>query len=182
MLIETSATPDKNILNFYPPKEMLNVKSVELKDSKSIRKSPIAENIFDIGEIFAVLITPEMISVTKEENADWEELKPQILAEIMDFIATGAKIVVGEDTSEKAQDNIIQQITGLIDARIRPALKQDGGDIAFVKFENGVVYVELQGNCVGCPYAMNTLKNGVEKTLKTYIPEVKSVKNFATEV
>ena len=118
-----------------------------------------------------------MISVTKDSSASWDDLKPQILAEIMDFLATGTDALV--NTNAPADDSeTIAKVIGLLNARIRPAVKQDGGDIAFRKYENGIVYVELQGNCAGCPYAMITLKEGVEKVLKTYIPEIKSVENY----
>ena len=95
----------------------------------------------------------------------------------MDFFATGEQAVV-ENPADRSPENVIREITSLINARIRPAIRQDGGDIVFRNFENGVVYVELQGNCKGCPYALVTLKEGVEKILKTYIPEVKSVENY----
>ena len=119
-----------------------------------------------------------MLSITKEENISWEDLKPQILAELMDFISTGEKAVIENVEHIKQDEEIINEILGLINARIKPALKQDGGDVVFKKFEKGIVYVELQGNCKGCPYALVTLKEGIEKILKFYIPEVKAVENF----
>lgn len=122
-----------------------------------------------------------MISVTKSETASWDQLKPQILAEIMDYLSTGAAAVVEPQAPCPDEENIIAQITGLINARIRPAVRQDGGDIVFRKFEDGIVYVELQGSCVGCPYAMVTLKEGVEKILKNYIPAVKEVRNITPQ-
>lgn len=179
MLIETQLTKDTNVINFFPPAPIAENGVTEIKDSKSVRKSPLAENIFDIGDIRSILITPDMISITKAEDADWEELKPLILAEIMDYISTGAHLAA--KTSAVETDELVKQITSLIDARIRPAIQQDGGDIVFKKFENGIVYVSLQGNCVGCPYALVTLKEGVERIIKAYIPEVKSVENFNEE-
>ena len=133
-----------------------------------------------LGGIKSVFLTSDMVSVTKESNASWEDLKPQILAEIMDFFATGEQAVV-ENNNNRDEEEIIKEITSLLNARIRPAIKQDGGDIEFKAFKKGVVYVELQGNCKGCPYALVTLKEGVEKILKTYIPEVKSVENYDKE-
>lgn len=178
MLIETQETPDKNVLNFFPPVQILKNGSAEFVDAKSLRKSPLAEQIFDLGGINSLFMTSEMISVTKAESASWTELKPLILAEIMDYVSLGEQAVI--DTPETAPDqaDIINRIIGLINARIRPAVKQDGGDIVFKSFDQGVVYVEMRGNCAGCPYAMITLKEGVEKILKAYIPEVKAVKNF----
>ena len=176
MIIETQNTPDNNVMNFFPSEKILKSGSAEFVDAKSLRKSPLAEKIFDIGNIISIFITSDMISVTKEESADWNILKPQIMAEIMEHFSLGEEVIIPANTSENDEETI-KQIVGLINARIRPALKQDGGDISFIKFEEGIVYVELQGNCAGCPYAAITLKEGVEKLLKTYIPQVKSVIN-----
>lgn len=178
MLIETQNTPDENVINFFPPVQILKSGSAEFVDAKSLRKSPLAEKLFDIGNIRSIFITSDMISVTKENNGDWEDLKPQILAEIMDFISTGEEAVISVQNDSSDNNEVIQKIIGLLNARIRPAVKQDGGDIEFKKFENGIVYVVMKGNCAGCPYALVTLKEGVEKVLKAYIPEVKAVKNF----
>ena len=177
MIIETQHTPDADVINFFPPEKLLKSGSAEFFDAKSLRKSPLAEKIFDLGGIVSIFITADMLSVTKSSEAEWEDLTPQILAEIMDYLSTGEEIIVQTPDSPD-EEEVINQIKGLINARIRPALKQDGGDIAFRKYENGIVYVELQGNCSGCPYAAVTLKEGVEKILKTYIPQVKAVKNF----
>ena len=178
MLIETQETPDTNVLNFFPPAQILKTGSAEFVDAKSLRKSPLAEQIFDLGGIKSLFMTAEMISVTKEETASWQELKPQILAEIMDYVSLGDQSVTETATSAPDEADVINRIIGLINARIRPAVKQDGGDIVFKSFKEGIVYVEMRGNCAGCPYAMVTLKEGVEKVLKAYIPEVKAVKNF----
>ena len=178
MIIETQPTPDENVLNFFPPHPVLKTGQAEFVDAKSLRKSPLAEHIFDLGGIKSLFITSDMISVTKEENASWEELKPQILAEIMDHLSTGEETIPAVTGKT---DDVVGQIKGLLNARIRPAVKQDGGDIVFKDFKDGVVYVEMQGSCKGCPYALVTLKEGVEKILKTYIPQVREVRNQPTE-
>lgn len=178
MIIETQPTPDKNVLNFFPPQPVLKAGRAEFVDAKSLRKSPLAEHIFDLGGIKSLFVTSDMISVTKEENASWEELKPQILAEIMDHLSTGEETI---PSAEGESDDVVGQIKGLLNARIRPAVKQDGGDIVFKDFKDGVVYVEMQGSCKGCPYALVTLKEGVEKILKTYIPQVREVRNQPAE-
>lgn len=179
MLIETQKTADSEVMNFFPPIKLLKSGHAEFIDSKSLRRSPLAEKLFDLGGIKSIFITEELISVTKNPDADWEDLKPQILAEIMDHITLGEETIVEpNNASPQGQDAIIGQIIGLLNARIRPAVKQDGGDIVFKSFEDGIVYVEMKGNCAGCPYALVTLKEGVEKILKTYIPEVKEVRNF----
>lgn len=174
MMIEIQETPDTNVINFFPPQPLLKQGSAEFVDAKSIRKSPLAEQIFDIGGIASLFITADMISVTKQDNASWDEIKPIILAELMDYLSTGEDIITNETSENNAED----QIKALLNARIRPAVKKDGGDIKFISFENGIVLVEMQGACKGCPYAMRTLKEGVERILKTYIPEVKEVRNI----
>ena len=176
MIIETQNSADDNIMHFYP-EGGLNIKnSSEYIDAKSIRKSPLAENLFDIGDVVSVMLTRDCISVTKNQQADWLLLKPQILAEIMDFLTSGAPIVI--ESEETDNNYVTAKIKGLIETRIRPAIQKDGGDIKLCSFENGIVYVELQGKCVGCPHARQTLKEGVEKLLKTYIPEVKAVEKY----
>lgn len=174
MMIEIQETPDANVINFFPPQPLLKQGSAEFVDAKSIRKSPLAEQIFDIGGIASLFITADMISVTKQDTADWNEIKPIIMAEIMDYLSTGEEVLTNETTG----DDIAQQVQALLNARIRPAVKKDGGDIKFISFDNGVVLVEMQGACKGCPYAMRTLKEGVERILKTYISEVKEVRNI----
>lgn len=182
MLIETQITADPEVINFFPPVKLLASGRAEFVDAKSMRKSPLAEALFDIGGIKSIFMTEELISVTKETAASWEDLKPQILAEIMDHISLGEQTVIEPQTpAETETEDIIGQIIGLLNARIRPAVRQDGGDIIFKGFDNGIVYVEMKGNCVGCPYALVTLKEGVEKVLKTYIPQVKEVRNFEKE-
>ena len=132
-------------------------------------------HIFDLGGIASLFVTSEMISVTKKDGASWDELKPLIMAEIMDYLSMGEDVSARETESD---NNVEGQIISLLNARIRPAVKKDGGVIKFVSFDNGVVKVEMQGACKGCPYAMRTLKDGVERILKTYIPEVKEVRNI----
>lgn len=178
MIIEIQTTPDENVINFFPPHPLLKSGQAEFADSKSLRKSPLAEQLFDIGGISSVFITSELISITKDSNSDWNILKPQVMAIIMDYLSTGEEVI---PTPTDNNPDVVSQIKGLLNARIRPAVKQDGGDIAFVDFKSGIVYVEMQGSCKGCPYAMVTLKEGVEKILKTYIPEVKEVRNISSE-
>ena len=175
MRIETQLAADNNIMHFFAESGFPVKDSVEFSDAKSLRRSPLAENIFDLGGVTSVVITPDCLSVTKEEGALWDDLKPQVLAEIMDFLSRGeAPVREGEETAE----DVVHNIVGLLNARIRPAIRKDGGDIVFRGFENGIVYVELQGKCVGCPYSQRTLKDGVEKLLRTYIKEVIAVEKY----
>ncbi len=179
MNIETQLTPDENVINFFPSQPLTRQGSAEFFDRKSLRKSPLAEQLFDLGNIISIFITSDMISVTKLPEADWNELKPLIMAEIMDFLTTCEPLEFSPESSSEPLD-IIQSIKSLLNARIRPAVKRDGGDIKFIDFNNGIVTVEMQGSCKGCPYAMRTLKDGVEKVLKSYIPEVKEVRSTET--
>ena len=175
MRIETQLAADNNIMHFFAESGFPVKGSVEFSDAKTLRRSPLAENIFDLGGVTSVVITPDCLSVTKEEGALWDDLKPQVLAEIMDFLSRGeAPVREGEETAE----DVVHNIVGLLNARIRPAIRKDGGDIVFRGFENGIVYVELQGKCVGCPYSQRTLKDGVEKLLRTYIKEVIAVEKY----
>ena len=175
MRIETQLAADNNIMHFFAESGFPVKGSVEFSDAKSLRRSPLAENIFDLGGVTSVVITPDCLSVTKEEGALWDDLKPQVLAEIMDFLSRGeAPVREGEETAE----DVVHNIVGLLNARIRPAIRKDGGDIVFRGFENGIVYVELQGKCVGYPYSQRTLKDGVEKLLRTYIKEVIAVEKY----
>lgn len=175
MRIETQLAADNNIMHFFAESGFPVKGSVEFSDAKSLRRSPLAENIFDLGGVTSVVITPDCLSVTKEEGALWDDLKPQVLAEIMDFLSRcEAPVREGEETAE----DVVHNIVGLLNARIRPAIRKDGGDIVFRGFENGIVYVELQGKCVGCPYSQRTLKDGVEKLLRTYIKEVIAVEKY----
>lgn len=178
MIIKTETTNNKNVVNFYPEQKLSVPESSEFADEKSLRKSPLAEAIFDIGGIESILIAPDMVSVIKNDTASWDDLLPQVMAEILDFAATGADAVVAFSGTETA-DDLMKKISGLVTARIRPALNKDGGDIELKKFADGVLYVELTGKCAGCPYAMRTLKDGVEKILKNYIPEVLEVRPFS---
>ena len=175
MRIETQLAADENIMHFFTEAGFPIKGSMEFSDAKSLRRSPLAENIFDLGGVVSIVITPDCLSVTKEATENWEDLKPQVLAEIMDFLVKGEPLLNGE---EKSEDEVVRNIVGLLNARSRPAIQKDGGDIAFRKFENGIVYVELQGKCVGCPYSQRTLKDGVERLLKTYIKEVIAVEKF----
>ena len=181
MIIETQQTPEKDVLNFFTPTPILKSGVAEFVDAKSIRKFPLAEKIFDIGEVISIFITSDMLSITKEENASWDDLKPQIMAEIMDYLSIGEKPANTSNISSCGEDNTIEEIKALLNARIRPAVKQDGGDIIFKEFKDGIVYVEMIGNCSSCPYALVTLKEGVEKVLTSYISAVKEVRKYEKE-
>jgi len=173
MRIETQLAANGSIMHFITEDKLPISGAVEFDDAKSLRKSPLAESLFDLGGIESILITPDFISVTKNASAGWEDLKPQILAEIIDYLASGQEIIPGGDKPDAGE--VVNNIKGLLSARVRPIIQKDGGDIEFMGFEKGVVYVKLSGKCVGCPHTHRTLKDGVEKILRTYVKEVVSV-------
>lgn len=174
MIIKIENTSDKNVCNFYLEDKIFNITTSEYSDAKSIRKSPLAETIFDIGGVESILIASEMVSVRKKQQFSWDDLSPQIMSEILDFIASGNQVVSYNE--QETKEELLRKIILLIDARIRPALNKDGGDIEIKNFDNGILWVKLTGQCANCPYAMRTLKDGVEKILIKYIPQIKEVK------
>ena len=180
MFIQTEETPNPNTLKFIPGVQVLQEGTVEFKDNETAKISNLAKLIFLIKDIERVFLTTEFISVTKNNDVNWEILKPLILTAIMDHYASGKEVI------EKFQNNInnpidednevVKQIKELIDQRVRPAVAMDGGDISFCSFENGVVTLQMKGACAGCPSSTATLKMGIENMLRHYIPEVIEVK------
>ncbi len=186
MFIQTQDTPNPNTVKFILPEDLLGSESVSLmRGSDNLYQFPVAVQLFEIEDVLSIFITQNFISVTKDENSDWEVLKTIVLSNILDMLAQKRPLLINNSkvnanaTVNAADDylsnSIEQQIKELIETRVRPAVAQDGGDILFHKFENGVVYLELHGACSGCPSSTITLKNGVENMLKHYIPEVDSV-------
>ena len=181
-MVEIEHTPNSDTLKFLPQKKVSEVGPVEfLKNDKSI-KSPLVNNIFSLNGITMVFLGADFITVKKEKDLKWEDLKHGIISEINDFYSKGNNSVIKQDsqsTSDNPKNNnpnhIVNKINEILDAKIRPAVARDGGDIKFKSFENGIVIVELKGSCSGCPSSTMTLKQGVQNLLCHYIPEVKSV-------
>ena len=188
MIVETEHTPNPNTLKFLPGKKVSEVGPIEfLKNDKSI-KVPLANKILSLKGAIMIFFGEDFITVKKEENFNWNDLKHSIISEINDYYSKGNDVVVGKDLrlakilskstsdSKPVQSNeIINKINEVLDSKIRPAVAKDGGDITFKSFVNGVVTVELKGSCSGCPSSIMTLKQGVQNLLCHYIPEVKSV-------
>lgn len=181
MFIQTETTPNPATLKFLPGRDVLGAGSANFPSLEEAKgKSPLAEAVFMLGGITQVFLGADFISVTKEESRDWQTLKPQILGTIMDHFTMGAPVMVGETETDHTADDgtnseVVAQIKELLDLRVRPAVAQDGGDIVFRRFEDGVVYLAMQGACAGCPSSTATLKMGIENMLKHYIPEVQAV-------
>ena len=185
MFIQTEQTPNPNVLKFLPGQEVLARGPIEIENAEKAKTmSPFAVRLFDVNGVSRVFLASDYISVTKADDVDWIRIKPLILAVIMDHIGGGLPIIdesglaaTNTGASEEL-DEISQQIVELIDMRIRPAVAQDGGDIEFSSFENGIVYVQMRGACAGCPSATLTLKSGIENMLKHYVPEVLEVREL----
>jgi Fe-S cluster biogenesis protein NfuA len=146
----------------------------------SARRSPLAERLFTLPEVTGVFFGADFITVTKAEEADWYRLKPAILAIIMEHFTAGRPVLLApldrEPESAEEEDEVVSQIKELLETRVRPAVAQDGGDITFCDYQEGVVYLHMQGSCSGCPSSLATLKAGIENMLRYYIPEVREVR------
>ena len=182
MFIETEVTPNPNALKFIPDRPVLESGTIHITDRDQAAKSPLAMTLFTIEDVTGVLLAPSFISVTIA-SGDWKARKPEILGLLVDHFTAGFPIVLEDDKPEAAPDietgedsEIVSQIKTVLDEKVRPAVAQDGGDIVFSKFEDGIVYLQLQGACSGCPSSVSTLKNGIENLLKYYIPEVEEVR------
>jgi len=181
MFIQTEETPNPRTLKFLPGKTVLKNGTATFVDEEMAKESPLAEVLFKIEHVENVFFGSDFITVTKHETADWALLKPAILTTIMDHFVTGKPILKGQervtktDTANADDTPIVKEIKELIDTRVRPAVAEDGGDIVFDSFEDGIVKLELYGACSGCPSSTVTLKDGIENMLKHYIPEVERV-------
>ena len=188
MMIETEHTPNPDTLKFLPGKKVSEVGPIEfLKNDKSIKVS-LANKILSLEGTVMVFFGEDFITVKKEKDLNWDDLKHGIISEINDYYSKGNEVVVSKDLklakilSESASDSepvqsneIINKINEVLDSKVRPAVAKDGGDITFKSFKDGVVTVELKGSCSGCPSSIMTLKQGVQNLMCHYIPEVKSV-------
>ncbi len=162
MFIQTENTPNPNMLKFLPGRDVTGQGSVDFADSEVAQRSPLAVRLFAVEGVVRVFFGTDFVTVGKADGADWAVLKPQLLAAIMDHYTSGAVLltddgkaqVAGEDDSE-----VVAQIKELIETRVRPAVANDGGDIVFRNFEDGVVYLHMQGSCSGCPSSTATLKH-----------------------
>ncbi|WP_379920892.1 NifU family protein [Erythrobacter sp. R86502] len=190
MYIETETTPNPAALKFLPGQPVMTAGSREFATPEAAEASPLAEAIFDTGEVVNVFFGTNFVSVTAAPGADWSALKPQVIAILLDHFVSQAPLFVAasgngisvppEDEAvveERAEDaEVIAAINELLETRVRPAVAGDGGDVAYRGFRDGVVYLTLQGSCAGCPSSTATLKHGIEGLLKHYVPEVVEVR------
>lgn len=181
MFIQTEDTPNPATMKFLPSRAVTQT-PVDFADSKAASISPLAEALFAIDGVDGVYLGKDFISVTRAGNVDWPVLRPAILGAIMEHFAADRPVLTGDvSTANDVQaaegdEAVVKQIIELIETRIRPGLAQDGGDVAFEGYENGVVFLRLKGACAGCPSATATLKHGIENMMRYFIPEVQEVR------
>ncbi|XP_074063963.1 NFU1 iron-sulfur cluster scaffold homolog, mitochondrial isoform X1 [Macrotis lagotis] len=186
MFIQTQDTPNPNSLKFIPGKPVLVSQTMDFPTPATAYRSPLARQLFRIEGVKSVFLGPDFITVTKEsEDLDWNLLKPDIYATIMDFFASGLPIVNEEtlstETVTEEDDEVVAMIKELLDTRIRPTVQEDGGDVIYKGFEDGIVQLKLQGSCTSCPSSIITLKNGIQNMLQFYIPEVEGVEQVVDD-
>ena len=188
IFIQTQTTPNPQSLMFLPGKEVYANGSMNFGNARESMRSPLAKKLFTIDGVQGVFFGADFLTVTKTDDYDWDVLKPEVFAAVMDFYASGEAILKEQDGENDdgsfdgnaildTDSETVAMIKELLETRIKPAVAEDGGDIVFKKFdeENGFVYVELRGACDGCPSSTVTLKSGIENMLMHYVPEVKGV-------
>lgn len=182
MFIQTEATPNPNTVKFIPGRSVSPDQALEYRSIDEATASPLAEGLFQVEGVAGVYLGDDYISVTRDaEGPDWGEMKPAVLAAVMDHFTSGRPVVTGEGSGAvghaQTDDPIVQEIIELLDSRIRPAVAQDGGDILFDRFEKetGVLHLRMRGACAGCPSSTATLKAGIESMMRHYVPEVTAV-------
>ena len=176
MFVQTEITPNPNSLKFLPGKKVSNSGPYEITNKDNI-KNELVRNILSVNGVESIFLGNDFISVNKKDNCKWEDVKHIVISLINDFYANGKEFVIDENIKEETLDlNEIEiKIVKILEQKIRPAVARDGGDIKFMEFKDGVVKVQLQGSCSGCPSSTMTLKQGVQNLLCHYLPEVKEV-------
>ena len=184
MFIQVEPTPNPLTLKFLPGRIVTKGETIFYQNESEVLNSPFAKRMFAVDGVNSVFFGSDFITITKDENLDWQVLKPMVLGAITDHYNSGEETVIEtadlkkpEELNENQDDSdIVKQIKELLDTRVRPAVAMDGGDIVYQKFEKGIVYLHMQGACSGCPSSAATLKTGIENMLKHYIPEVTEVR------
>jgi NFU1 iron-sulfur cluster scaffold homolog, mitochondrial len=182
MFIETESTPNPATLKFLPGREVVPGSSADFASPDSATRSPLAAALFAIPGVTRVFLGGDFVAITKDEQATWSALKPQVLGALMDHFVAGRPVLEddGLDASadedvDPADQEVVDQIKELLDTRVRPAVAGDGGDIVFRGYRDGIVRLHMQGACSGCPSSRATLKHGIENMLRHYVPEVVAV-------
>jgi Fe-S cluster biogenesis protein NfuA len=189
MFIETENTPNPATVKFLPGRQVMPAGTREFTSPEDAVASPLAEALFDLGDVTGVFFGGEFVSVTAAPGVEWASLRPQVVSILLDHFVSQAPLFAGgtaegfsvpaenDDFGDDPADaDIVEQIKDLIESRVRPAVANDGGDIVYRGFREGVVYLSMQGACSGCPSSSATLKQGIESLLKHYVPEVSEVR------
>ncbi len=176
MFVQTQITPNPNSLKFLPGKTVSNGGSFEINKKDDV-KNELVRNLMSINGVEGIFLSKDFISINKYDNTSWDEIKHIVISLINDFYSSGKEFVIDKSPFEAVETlgEIEKKIVQILDQKIRPAVAKDGGDIKFKKFKDGVVTVQLQGSCSGCPSSTMTLKQGVQNLLCHYLPEVKEV-------
>ena len=176
MFVQTEVTPNPNSLKFLPGKKVSNSGPYEIT-KKEDSENALVRNILSVNGVEGIFLGEDFISINKNELTKWEDIKHIVISLINDFYSEGKEFVIGDNLNEQNSnlDEIEQKIVKILDQKIRPAVARDGGDIKFKEFKDGIVKVQLQGSCSGCPSSTMTLKQGVQNLLCHYLPEVKEV-------
>jgi len=176
MFVQTETTPNPNSLKFLPGKKVSNSGPYEITKKEEVNND-LVRNILSINGVEGIFLGEDFISVNKKDPIKWEDIKHIVISLINDFYLDGKEFVIDENIKEedKNLDEIERKIVKILDEKIRPAVARDGGDIKFKEFKDGIVKVQLQGSCSGCPSSTMTLKQGVQNLLCHYLPEVKEV-------
>ncbi|XP_074600334.1 NFU1 iron-sulfur cluster scaffold homolog, mitochondrial-like [Brevipalpus obovatus] len=189
MFVQTQETPNPNSLKFIPGKQVLESGTAEFVDRMdAAKRSPLANSLFKIDGVKSVFFGPDFITISKvDDDVDWRVMKPEVFATLVDFFSSGLPVLreieaKSEPESGEEEDETVMMIKELIETRIRPTVQEDGGDIIFMGFEEGVVKLKLQGACSSCPSSVVTLKSGVQNMLQFYIPEVQGVIQIEDEL
>jgi Fe-S cluster biogenesis protein NfuA len=187
MFIQTEATPNPATLKFIPGRTVLDTGTMEFANREAAARSPLAERLFAVAGVTGVFYGSDFVTVTKDDS-DWQHLKPAILGAIMEHYMSGAPLLadgtVGNDEAHDEEDEFFDEadaetvdvIKDLIETRVRPAVANDGGDITFRGFRDGIVYLNMKGSCAGCPSSTATLQHGIQNLLKHFVPDVVAVR------
>jgi Fe-S cluster biogenesis protein NfuA len=184
MFIQTESTPNPATLKFIPGCAVLPEGAADFPNAEAAKASPLASRLFAVSGVTGVYLGGDFITVTKSDKPEWHHIKPMLLGAIMEHFTSGKPVMLAEGAAagghsfdgEGDDAEIVAQIIELLDTRVRPAVAQDGGDIVFRSYADGVVYLHMQGACAGCPSSTMTLKNGIENMLRHYIPEIEEVR------
>ena len=177
MFIQTQKTPNPNSLKFLPGIKISNIDSAEFKN-KDETNNILIRNILSITGVESIFLGRDFLSVNKSENTDWEDIKHIVLSLMNEFFGHGNKLIIEKNIAHNNQENyqdIEKKIINILETKVKPAVANDGGDIKFLNYKDGIVKVKLQGSCSGCPSSTITLKRGVQNLLQHYIPEIKQV-------